>query len=72
MSYSRKQAGVIYRAVKEGKLEMAKDAISRLYDFVGCPVETPYGEAVYYAVKVAVNAIFDNDYKVAQTAVSNI
>lgn len=70
-TYSQKQANVIYRAFKEGLIDISKSAISKIYDMVG-DVEV-YNtnqlkgiEEEIYAVRLAVGFIFDNDYKRAE------
>lgn len=69
-SYSRKQAGVIYRAIKDGKLNMSKGAISEMYDMVGevyiSMATRDYMEERIYGVRLAVSAIFENDYEQAE------
>lgn len=69
-SYSCKQAGVIYRAIKDGKLTMSNDAISDMYDMVGEAFITMANrdrvEECIYGVRLAVTAIFDNDYAQAE------
>ena len=75
-SYSSKQAGVIYRAYKEGKIEMTREAISEMYDCVGY-VEVYNTDDGYranesiYAIRKAVDAIFAGDYESAQVSINN-
>lgn len=68
VSYSRKQAGVVYRAIKEGKLEMSKDAVSLMYDLAD---EERYdGSDVIPTfinnIKAMVECIFSGDMAEAQ------
>lgn len=61
--YSRSQANVIYRAVKEGKLTVDANAIKRMYLEADCQhVELVDVEAIHDTVQ----AIFANDYESAQ------
>lgn len=73
-SFSRKQAGVIYRAFKEGRIEMSKPAVSAMYDMCGEAFITcgnrDYVENCIAAVQLAVSAIFDGDYGQAQRYVA--
>ncbi len=75
-SYSRKQAGVIYRAIKEGKIEMSKDAISAMYD--NCDYIDVYSRLTadlaingVPAIKNAVTFIFEGNYENAQVSINN-
>lgn len=73
-AYSRKQAGVIYRAFKEGNIEMTKSAVSKLYDFADRDFdlhEMKLAENLHNAVKAAVGFIFENNYKSAQVSINN-
>lgn len=75
-TYSRKQAGVIYRAWKDGKIEMAKEDANKLYDYVG-EIEVyntnamKIVETIAYAIRNAVDAIFADNYKAAQVSINN-
>lgn len=75
-TYTTKQAGVVYRAFKEGKIEMTKGDASKLYDFAGS-VEVlntnsaKVVETIAYAIRNAVDAIFAGDYATAQTSIDN-
>ena len=61
--YSRSQANVIYRAVKEGKLTVDSDTIRLMYLDADCQhVELVNAEAIHDTVQ----AIFSNDYESAQ------
>ena len=75
-TYSRKQAGVIYRNVKEGKLEMSKAAISAMYD--NCDGMDVYNNATadfaQYGIgmiRKTVDAIFANDFDKAQYEIND-
>lgn len=65
VALSRAQCGVIYRAFKEGKIEMTNTAISGLYE---------YNEPSYYfngrddidRLKLAIECIFEQKYERAQ------
>ena len=75
-TYSRKQAGVIYRAVKEGKIELTKDEVSASYDYSGSVevfnnTAANHVENIIAAVRGAIDAIFDNDYTLAQNYLTN-
>lgn len=70
-TYTRKQAGVIYAANKRGNITMTREAISALYDAAdGIEVfNTNDGQRaneLHYGVKNAIDAIFANDYELAQ------
>lgn len=70
--YTRKQAGVIYRAVKEGKIEMEKAAVSKLYDWAD-DFGIDYNGSVnriMQDVHIAIDAIFAGDYEKAQAHVN--
>ena len=61
--YSRSQANVIYRAVKEGKLNLDADTIRLMYLDADCQhVELVNPEAI----RATVQAIFANNYESAQ------
>lgn len=76
-TYSKKQAGVVYAAVKRGDVIMSKTAISIMYDIVGGvdvfnTSQLDGIDRVKYAVKNAVDAIFAGDMELAQSCVDNI
>ena len=76
-TYSKKQAGVIYAAVKRGDVTMGKPAISIMYDMVGGvdvfnTSQLDGIDRVKYAVKNAVDAIFAGDMELAQSCIDNI
>ena len=76
-TYTRKQMGVIYRAVKEGKLELEKRDISYLYDMAD-GIETnntnelQKADALYYGMRNAIDAIFAGDYEAAMASIDNM
>lgn len=70
-TYSRKQMGVVYRAVKEGNIELTKDAISALYDHAGDMLVTNNDhidllDSLRNGMRAALDAIFGGDYEKAQ------
>ena len=76
-TYSRKQMGVVYRAMKEGKLSIDKADVSYLYDMCdGIEVwNTDQGrvaEKLFNGMRVALDAIFAGEYETAQRAVDNM
>ena len=72
---SRKQAGVIYRSVKQGALSMSKKAVSAMYDLAGRTFEGwERGTDLYDAEQMligqllnAVDAIFAGRLEDAQS-----
>lgn len=72
---SRKQAGVIYRNVKQGTVEMSQRAVSAMYDLAGRTFESwERGSELYDAEQElvgmllnAVDAIFDARIEDAQS-----
>lgn len=76
-TYSKKQMGVIYRAMKEGKLSIEKSDVSRLYDMCdGIEVyntnDSNRAEKLFHGMRVALDAIFAGEYETAQVAVNNM
>lgn len=74
-SYSKKQAGVIYRSIKSGKLHMSKDAISAMYDgvdYIDVYDERTLNMAKYgiKLIKNAVDSIFADDFEGAQMSIN--
>lgn len=68
-SFSRKQAGVIYRNLKEGNLEMSQDAVSRMYDLVNDGSGIDHNGSINSEIqdlRLAVDAIFADDFAKAQ------
>lgn len=71
---SKKQAGVIYRAFKSGEIEIKKSTVNFVYnvcvDFDGfAPKEV---EEMCRMVRIAIEAIFDKNLKVAEIALRNV
>ena len=76
-TYSRKQMGVIYRAVKEGKLELEKWQISYLYDCAdGMEVfntnDKRIADELYYGMRNAIDFIFEGNYKSAMVSIESM
>ena len=70
---SRKQAGVIYRNVKQGNIEMSKDAIALMYEAVDSLDGYYKGSVLGNAVELllmAVDAIFANNFDGAQACIN--
>lgn len=70
--YTRKQAGVIYRAFKEGKITMEKATVSKLYDWAD-DFGIDYNGSVnriMQSVHIAIDAIFEGDYEKAQNEIN--
>ena len=69
---TRKQAGVIYANVKRGNIEMSREAVSAMYDFVGsvyvgCTSTASDVTEKVAALRNAIDAIFAGDLDAAQT-----
>lgn len=76
-TYSRKQMGVIYRAVKEGKIELSKGEISYLYDMAdGMEVwntdQSRLAETLHHGMSNAIEFIFAGNYDSAKVSISNM
>lgn len=76
-TYSKKQMGVVYRAMKEGHLAIDKAAVSYLYDCCdGIEVfntnDGAWAEKMFHGMRVALDAIFAGEYATAQTAIDNM
>lgn len=76
MSYNldtitRKQAGVIYAAVKRGDINMNREAIARMYDEADDPFGDVRGER-RAAVRLLVSAIFDGDFAEANLMAADL
>lgn len=76
-TYTRKQAGVIYAAVKRGDLKLEREAISELYDNAdGIEIfntdDAERANDLHYGIKNAIDAIFGNDYAFAQSMLDGI
>lgn len=67
--FSRKQAGVIYRAMKEGRIEISRESVSEMYDLVNdgdCIDWNGSANSAIQDLRLAVDAIFESDYEKAQ------
>lgn len=79
-TYSRKQMGVIYRAVKEGNLDLTKDQVSFLYDYadrysddmVTNTDNAKFFDALHYGMRGALDFIFAGDYDHAMVSINNM
>lgn len=77
-AYSRKQMGVVYRAMKEGRIAISKEDVSYLYDWADADFavnntnDSRRFDTMRYGMKNAVDAIFAGDYKAAQTSIENM
>ena len=72
--FTRKQAGVIYRAVKTNKITMGREAVSYMYDLVDYYDSERidwHGDinSAIRELKMAVDAIFDGNYEEAQECI---
>lgn len=63
---SRKQAGVIYKNVKQGTIKMSKSAISAMYDVAGVEVFNDVMTDMIERLLAAVDAIFSGNIEGAQ------
>ena len=76
-TYSRKQAGVIYSAMKRGDIECPKEVISDMYDMAGS-VEVcntgNLGDVENFAagIRNAVDSIFAGDYEGASKTLARL
>ena len=66
---SRKQANVVYVCNKQEKINVSKDVISQVY----CAADATYKKDYYQrnsadvdVIVLAIQAIFDNEYEIAQ------
>ena len=76
-TYSRKQMGVVYRAMKEGKLTIDKADVSYMYDLCdGIEVfntnDSNRAEKLFHGMRVALDAIFAGEYETAQVSIDNM
>lgn len=75
---SRKQVNVIYRAYKEGKLELTKEDISSLYDladydmFICNTNAMQEAEKLHYGMSNVISFIFEGDYKMAMSGIDRL
>lgn len=70
-SFSRKQAGVIYRAIKNKQLFMSREGISEMYDMCGEVYVSNTNDAQRVqnqiaAIRNAVDAIFCGSFDMAE------
>lgn len=75
-SFTRKQANVIYRSIKEGKIEMSKEAVSAMYDnveYIDVYDSATADMAMYgvKAIKAAVTCIIEGNYETAQKIIND-
>ena len=76
-TYTRKQAGVIYSAMKRGAIEVSQDVIGRIYDMAGS-VEIFYTsqlegiERFAAGIKIAIDEIFADDYEAATKTLAKL
>lgn len=69
--FSRKQAGVIFRAYKESKVIMEKEQVNRMYAFADAMLcQEGFDQDVETHLGWAVDYIFNNDYENAQKAIN--
>lgn len=66
-TYSRKQAGVIYSAMKRGDIEVSADVIATMYDNCGSVEVVNTNQSTFIedfaaGIKIAVDAIFAKNY----------
>ena len=72
MGYSRKQANVIYRAFKEGKIEVDKATMGKIYEYADRPIGCNRdGWGVKHAIDAAVHEIKMGCYRDAQRAIAS-
>ena len=74
-TFTRKQAGVIYRAVKEGRVEMSRQAISHMYDLVHDGPAVDWNGSANQDIlgyHLAIEAIFSEDYGMAQRQIDRL
>ena len=73
MNYSyltRKQANIIYSAYKQGKLDIKKSIVNKVYDIVGDTRDASVSGGLEviqfrFACERAIQAIFDGEYQIA-------
>lgn len=76
-TYTKKQAGVIYSAVKRGDVEAPKSVISEMYDLAGCAEIFSEDMAEHiqdfvFGIKHAIDSIFANDYEEATKTLASL
>ncbi len=68
--FTRKQAGVIYRAVKEGKIQMSKEDINSMYYWADRECYSDTADAYHLdELKLAIDLIFEGCYEGAQNRI---
>lgn len=76
-TYTRKQAGVIYSAMKRGAIEVSQDVIGRMYDMAGSVeiFNTSQLEGIEKfaaGIKIAIDEIFADDYEAATKTLAKL
>lgn len=77
-AYTRKQMGVIYRAMKERRLTIDKADVSYLYDWADSDFQVfntddqRLFDVMHYGMKNAVQFVFDGEYESAQVSIENM
>ena len=71
--FTRKMAGVLYRAVKEGKLQMDRRLVNTMYAYADMYTVSEGSEAEKEkGFKDAVDAVFAGDYEAAQASIDRV
>lgn len=68
--FTRKQANIIYSAYKQGKLDVKKSIMNKVYDIVGDRRDASVSGGLKviqfrFACERAIQAIFDGEYQIA-------
>lgn len=68
--FTRKQASIIYSAYKQGKLDIKKSIVNKVYDIVGDRRDASVSGGLEviqfrFACERAIQAIFDGEYQIA-------
>ena len=79
-TYTRKQMGVIYRAVKDGKLDLTNEQVSYLYDYADRDADevvcnsnnAKFFDTLHYGMRNAIDFIFAGDYDHAMVSINNM
>ena len=72
-TYTKKQANVIYRAMKEGKLSVSRDLMSKIYGMADESAEHfNDGFEMHEIIPAVVTKIFEGDYVFAQGLLDEI
>lgn len=71
-NFTRRQAGVLYRAQKEGKLDVGAGFMSSIYSLADMYIlaDAVQGDVESY-LRAAVDAVFQGDYATAQDRVDS-